>query len=322
MKAIMHDGHVGPDQLEVRDVDAPTAADDEVLVDVRAASVNPADWYMMVGEPYILRLATALRPPRNAIPGRAIAGRVSAVGASVTAFQPGDEVIAEITAGGFAERVAVHEDLLAPKPSRLTFEEASAVPLAATTALQGLRDAGRIASGQHVLINGASGGVGTFAVQIAKARGAEVTGVCSARNVELVRSLGADHVVDHTREDFAATGQRYDVIFDLVGNRSLTDCRRALTPTGTLVLSAGRGNRWLGPIGRVAAAMVMTPFVSQRMSTLLARPGRADLVAVTELIETGAVTPVIDRNHKLHEVPDAMRYQGEGHVRGKIVITI
>lgn len=322
MQAIAHDGWGGPDRLEIRDVDAPTAADDEVLIAVHAASVNPADWFMMLGEPWMLRLGSALRPPRAAIPGRAVAGRVEAVGSGVTGFRPGDEVIAETAGGGFAELVAVRADRAAPKPSRLTFEEAATVPLAATTALQGLRDAGRLTAGHHVLINGASGGIGTFAVQIAAALGAEITAVCSARNLELVTALGADHVIDYASEDVTRTDRRFDVAFDLVGNHTLSDWLRVLPPGGTLVLSAGRGNRVVGPLGRVLAAVALSPFVAQRLVPLFARPGRADLVAVTELIETGAVTPVIDQAHTLERAAEAMRHQGEGHARGKTVVTV
>ena len=322
MMAITHDGWVGPDGLEVREVATPVVGDDQVLIAVHAASVNPADWYVMTGVPWMLRLGTALRPPRAAIPGRAVAGHVEAVVGAVTGLRPGDEVMAETNGGGFAELVAVRADRVAPKPWRLTFEQASAVPLAGTTALQGLRDVGRATPGHRVLINGASGGVGTFAVQIASALGAEVTGVCRTRNVDLVRSLGANHVIDRTQEDATASGRRYDVIFDLVGNHTVADLRHALTSDGTLVLSSGHGNRATGPVGRLLSAMAASPFVPQRLAPLFARPGRADLVAVTELIETGAVTPVIDRNHKLYEAADAMRHQGEGQARGKTVITV
>ena len=241
----------------------------------------------------------------------------------MTRFRPGDEVFANVETGGFAEYTCVPEGLLVPKPANLTFEQAAAVPLAALTALQGLRDAGQVQPGQKVLIIGASGGVGTFAVQIAKSFGAEVTGVCSSRNVEMVRSLGADHVIDYTREDFTQSQQTYDLIFQLAGTRSPSDCRRALTSKGTLVLSSGEsGGRWIGPVDRIIKAVVLSPFVSQKLGSFLAKPSKDDLQFLKELIEAGKVKPVIDRTYPLSEAPDAIRYLEEGHARGKVVITV
>jgi NADPH:quinone reductase-like Zn-dependent oxidoreductase len=251
-----------------------------------------------------------------------MAGEVEAVGKDVTRFRPGDEVYAEVDAGGFAEYVSVPEKLLGLKPANLTFEQAAAVPMTAVTALQALRDRGRIEAGQRVLINGASGGIGTFAVQIAKSYGAHVTGVCSTRNVDMVRSIGADDVVDYTREDFADGTRRFDLILDTVGNRSLSEYRRALTPKGTLVMIGGRGSRLLGPAGQLFRAMALSPFVSQRLLAILARPNREDLDVLKGLIEAGHVTPVIDRTYPLSEAPDAIRYLEGRHARGKVVVTV
>ncbi len=324
MKAIVQRRYGTTSALELEDVARPIVKAGEVLIRVRAASVNMGDWYCMRGEPYVVRLSSGLRRPRNAVQGRDAAGRVEAVGGDVTRFRPGDEVYAEVDTGSFAEYASVPEGLVALKPANLTFEQAAAVPVAAGAALQGLRDAGNVQPGQTVLVlvNGASGGVGTFAVQIAKALGAEVTGVCSTRNVNLVRSIGADHVIDYTQEDFTRSGQRYDLILDLVANHSLTDCRRALTPKGTLVLVSGNGGRWFGPMGRMVRALAVSPFVSQGLRPLAARPSRADLAVLRELIEAGAVTPAIDRAYPLSETAEAMRYVQEEHARGKVVITV
>jgi len=322
MKAIVQDKYGSPDVLELREIDQPVVKDDDVLVRVHAASVNPADWHLLTGTPYVARMASGLRKPKVQIPGLDMAGRVEAVGGNVTQFRPGDEVFGQ-NASAYAEYVCVPEDGIAPKPANLTFEQAAAIPVAGVTALQGLRDKGRLQPGQKVLIIGASGGVGTFAVQIAKAFGADVTGVCSTRNVDMVRSIGADHVIDYTQEDFTRSGQRYDLIFQLAGTRSPSDCRRALTSKGTLVLSSGEGGgRWLGPMGRIVSALVRSRFGSQKMVMWIAKPTKKDLVDLKELIEAGKVTPVIDRRYTLREVPEALRYQGERHTQGKTVITM
>jgi len=321
LKAITYHRYGSPDVLEFQEVDEPVAKDDEVLVRVRAVSVNPRDWHFMRGLPYVVR-PFGLRSPKDGVLGSDVAGQIEAVGRNVTRFRPGDEVFADVLTGGFAEYTGVSEDFLGLKPANLTFEQAAAVPLAALTALQGLRDHGRIRPGQKVLIIGASGGVGTFAVQIAKSFGADVTGVCSTRNLDMVRSLGADHVIDYTQEDFTQRGQKYDLILQLAGTRSPSDCRRALTPKGTLLLSSGESSgRWIGPIGRIIKALVLSPFVSQRLAPFEAKRSREDLQILKELIEAGKVTPVIDRTYSLSEVPEAIRHLEEGHARGKIVIT-
>lgn len=323
MKAIVQDEYGPPDVLELRQIDKPVVEDGQVLVRVHASSVNPADWHFMRGVPYIMRPQSGLGKPKNNVLGRDIAGRVEAVGKDVTRFRPGDEVFANVETGGFAEYTCVSEGLLAPKPANLTFEQAAAVPLAALTALQGLRDAGRLQREQKVLIIGASGGVGTFAVQIAKSFGADVTGVCSTRNLEMIRSLGADHVIDYTQDDFTQNGQKYDLILQLAGTRSPSECRRALTSKGTLVLSSGESDgRWLGPVDRIIKAVVLSPFVSQKLGTFLAKPNKEDLQFLKELIEAGKVTPVIDRTYSLPEVPEAIRYLEKGHARGKVVIAV
>jgi len=323
LKAITYHSYGSPDVLEFQDVDEPVVNDDQVLVRVRAASANPRDWHFMRGLPYIVRPQFGLRRPKSSGLGSDVAGQVEAVGKNVTRFRPDDEVFADVLTGGFAEYACVSEAVLELKPANLTFEQAAAVPLAALTALQGLRDHGRVQPGQKVLIIGASGGVGTFAVQIAKSFGADVTGVCSTRNVDLVRSIGADHVIDYTQEDFTQSGQKYDLILQLAGTRSPSDCRRALTSRGTLLLSSGESSgRWIGPIGRIIKAVVLSPFVSQRLAPFEAKPSREDLQAVKELIEAGKVSPVIDRTYPLSEVPEAIRYLEEGHARGKIVITV
>jgi NADPH:quinone reductase-like Zn-dependent oxidoreductase len=323
MKAIVQDKYGSPEVLELQEIAKPVVEDDEVLVRVRAASANPADWHFMRGLPYIMRPQSGLRRPKNSVLGRDIAGQVEAVGKDVTRFRPGDEVFGNPEGGGFAEYTSASEGSLGLKPPNLTFEQAAAVPLAALTALQGLRDHGNVQAGQKVLIVGASGGVGTFAVQIAKSFGADVTGVCSTRNLEMVRSLGADHVIDYTQDDFTQSGRKYDVIFQLAGSRSPSDWRRALTPKGTLVLSSGESSgRWIGPVDRIIKAAVLSPFVSQKLGTFLMKPTRDDLQFLKELIEAGKVTPVIDRTYPLSDVPEAIRYLEEGHARGKVVIAV
>ncbi|MEV4516204.1 NAD(P)-dependent alcohol dehydrogenase [Dactylosporangium sp. NPDC049525] len=326
MKAIVQDRYGPSDVLRFDELDPPVAADGELLVRVHAASVNARDWHVMRGDPYLARMAFGLRAPRVRVRGTDFAGRVEAVGAGVTRFRAGDEVFGEIDAA-FAEYVRVPADgVVERKPANLTFEQAAAMPLAANTALMGLRDAARVGSGQRVLINGASGGVGTFAVQLAKAFGAHVTGVCSTRNLELIRSLGADRVVDYTREDFTRDGAtRYDVVFDLVGNRSLADCRRVLTPTGTLVLSGGgvsEGGSLLGPIRLIARGRLASRFVRHRVLTLTAVPSRENLATLRELAESGAVVPVIDRTFPLSDAAEAVRYLEMDHARAKVVITV
>jgi NADPH:quinone reductase-like Zn-dependent oxidoreductase len=326
VKAIVRGRYGSPDVLELTEIDKPEPGDDEVLVRVHAASVNPADWHFLRGTPYIARLQLGLRKPKDRVLGCDVAGRVEAVGKDVTMFRPGDDVFGSPFMhglGAFAEYVCVPEDLLAPKPATLSFDHAAAVPLAASTALQGLRDHGRIEPGQRVLIIGASGGVGTFAVQIAKSFEAEVTGVCSTRNVDIARSLGADHIIDYTQEDFTKSGRNYDLIFQLAGTRSPSECRGALTPKGTLVLSSGESDgRWIGPVERIVKALVSSPFVSQKMVSFTVKPNKEDLQFLRQLIETGKLAPVIDRTYPLAEVPEAIRYLEEGHARGKVVITV
>jgi len=324
MKAIVYHEYGPPGVLKLEEVDTPVPAPDEVLVRVLGAAVNPGDWDVMHGTPYVLRLATGLRRPRNEVPGLAIAGRVEAVGSNVSESAPGDEVYAEIGSGGFAEYACVPEGAVAPKPSNLTFEEAAAVPVSGVTALQALRDIGRVQPGQSVLVNGASGGVGTFAVQVAKTLGADVTGVCSTTNADLVRSIGADHVVDYTREDFTRNGQQYDLILDNVGNRTLSELRRAISPNGMLIPNSNKGGgRWMGGfLRRAVQALVVSPFVSQRLRPFAATGKRADLVVLTGLIESGTVTPVIDRTYPLDQAAEALSHYGAGHARGKVIITM
>ena len=322
MKAIVNRKYGSPDELKLEEIDKPAPADDEVLVRVRAASVNPLDWHFMRGLPYLGRPMLGLRKPKRPILGVDAAGQVEAVGKNVTQFRPGDEVVGAGRSGSAAEYTCGSEKDFAPKSASLSFEQAAAIPIAGVTALQALRDQGRLQPAQSVLINGAAGGVGTFAVQIAKALGGDVTGVCSTRNIDLVRSLGADQVVDYTGEDFAQSGRRYDLVLDLVSNRSLSDLRRALSPKGTLVLSGGGGGRLLGPLPLILGALVRSPFVSQRMLTFLAKVHRESLVDLMELIEAGKVTPVIDRTYPLSEAPAAIRYLEAGHARGKVIITV
>ncbi|MGB3635567.1 MAG: NAD(P)-dependent alcohol dehydrogenase [Rubrobacteraceae bacterium] len=326
MKAFVNRQYGSPDVLELTEVEKPTPKDDEVLLKVRATSVNPADWHILRGDPYIARLQVGLRKPKFTILGCDVAGRVEAVGENVTTLQPGEEVFGSPFTSGFgafAEGVRIPEYLLAPKPDTLSFEQAAAVPLAALTALQGLRDHGGIGSGHKVLIVGASGGVGTFAVQIAKSFGAEVTGVCSTRNVDMVRSLGADHVIDYTKEDFTEGGQRYDLILQAAGTHSPSDCIRALTSKGTLLQLSGDSNgHWIGPVDRILKALVLSPFVSQKMMLFTVKPNKEDLQFLKQLIEAGTVTPLIDRIYPLSEIPEAIRYLEKGHARGKVVVTI
>jgi NADPH:quinone reductase-like Zn-dependent oxidoreductase len=331
MKAIVQDRYGSPDVLELRAVDTPVAGDDEVLVEVRAAAVNAYDWHIMRGDPYLARLAmpavTGLRGPTRKIRGRDFAGVVVAVGGNVTGFSPGDEVYGDLghRQGAFAEYVCVPEGQVDRKPANLTFEQAAAVPLAGNTALMGLRDVAEVQPGQRVLVNGASGGVGTFAVQIAKAYGAEVTAVCRTRNVELVRDLGADHVVDYTRADFTRAGQRHDVVFDLVGNRSLTALRRALTPRGTLIVSGGgvsEGGSVVGPMGLMIRSRLLGAFLRQRLVVLSEVPSSRNLAALRELVESGKVVPAVDRTYPLCEVSEAIRYVEDEHARAKVVISV
>ncbi|HEV3460479.1 MAG TPA: NAD(P)-dependent alcohol dehydrogenase [Candidatus Dormibacteraeota bacterium] len=325
MKAIVQEAYGSPDVLEFRDIDKPVIGANDVLVRVRAAGVNPADWALVGGLPYIARPLYGMGKPKNPVRGTDVAGEVEAVGASVTRFRPGDEVFgwSGHLGGAFAEYVSVSEDALVTKPAKLTFEQAAAVPMAGTVALLAVRDHGKVQAGQKVLINGASGGIGSFAVQIANALGAEVTGVCSTRNMDLVRSIGAEHVIDYTKVDFTRTGQRYDFILDNVANRSLSDLRRALTPKGTLVPNGGGfDHRWMASGGRLIRAKVSFAFVRQSVRTFIASSKQQNLVALKELVEAGKIRPVIDRTYALNETPQAIAYVGQGHARGKVVITV
>jgi NADPH:quinone reductase-like Zn-dependent oxidoreductase len=325
IKAIIYTKYGSPDVLQLKDVEKPAPQDNEVLVKVHAASANPADWHLMRAEPFLARLANGLLKPKNTRLGADVAGRVEAVGSNVTQFQVGDDVFGSLplhSLGGFAEYVCAKEEALALKPAQLTFEQAAAVPLAAFTALQGLRDKGQIQQGQKVLINGASGGVGTFAVQIAKAFGAaEVTGVCSTRNLEMVRSIGADHVIDYTQADFTQTGQHYDLIFDAVGNRSVSDYQRALNPNGICAIAG------FTTLSRLFEHMLLGAWVSKTGSKKIglmetAKANKKDLLFIKELLEAGKVVPVIDRRYPLAETADAIRYLEAGHAKGKVVITV
>ncbi|MCH7502025.1 MAG: NAD(P)-dependent alcohol dehydrogenase [Proteobacteria bacterium] len=322
MKAIVYRCYGSADVLGFEDVEKPTPADDEVLVKVVAASVNPLDWHYMRGSPYFMRLGIGLGAPNDTSLGVDFAGTVEAIGRNVKRFKPGDEVFGG-TSGAFAEYVTVREDrALALKPANMTFEQSASVPIAGITALQALRDKGKIAPGKKVLINGASGGVGTFAVQIAKSFGAEVTGVCSTRNVEMVRSIGADHVIDYTQEDYTRSGQRYDLIIDNVGNHSLSANRRVLNSDGIFVIVGGPKGNWLKPLMNPIKALVFSPFVGQEFVMILAKLRKDDLAILSDLMQAGKVTPVIDRRYRLSEVPAAIRYSEEGHARGKIVIDL
>ncbi|MER7457383.1 NAD(P)-dependent alcohol dehydrogenase [Micromonospora sp. NPDC126480] len=327
MKAIVQDRYGPPETLQLADVDPPVPAADEVLVRVEAAALNAYDWHVMRGDPRLARLSLGRSRPRARIRGRDFAGRVEAVGTDVHQVRTGDAVFGDLgdANGAFAEYVCVPAALVAPKPANLTPQQAAALPLAGITALMGLRDAGRVEPGQRVLVNGASGGVGTLAVQLAKIHGATVTGVCSTRNVDLVRSLGADDVVDYTRDDFTHGAGRHDVVFDLVGNRSLTALRRALAPAGTLVLSGGgvyRGGSLVGPVWLIARGRLLAPFIRHRVVVLDTGPSRQHLEALRGYAEAGRLTPVIDRTYPLHEVPQAVRYLEGEHARAKVVITI
>src|SRR6202047_4302083 len=323
MKAIVYTSYGSPAVLRCEGIEKPTAGDDEVLIRVRAAAVNPFDWHLMRGLPYFLRMMAGLRRPKDTRLGVDVAGEVAAAGKNVTSFRPGDEVFGTCR-GAFAEYARTRDSALVTKPGSVTFEQAAAAPLAALTALQGLRDEGQIRSGQRVLINGAAGGVGTFAVQIAKAFGADVTGVCSTRNVEMVRSIGADRVVDYTREDFTTNGQRYDLILDAVGNHSFSERRRILTPNGICVL-AGVGGAGLHPgmlarVGRNFWNAFLSNFSKQKFVFYIAILTKDDLNVLRDLMESGKVAPVIDRTYKISETQDALRYLEEGHARGKVVI--
>lgn len=323
MKAILAPRYGSPDVLRLEAVEKPTPGDDEVLIEVHAAGLNAADWHLLRADPPLVRLmGFGLLKPKNEILGADVAGVVEAVGSDVTAFEPGDDVFGDLSAcghGGFAEYVCAPEEALAPKPSNSTFEEAAAVPVAAVTALQGLRDEGGIRRGQRVLVTGASGGVGTFAVQLARSFGAEVTGVCSTGKVDLVRSIGADHVVDYTREDYTKRGERYDLILDAGGYRSIFDCRRALRSDGTYEFVGGSTRR-------LFEAMLLGPALSmidgRTMGGVMAEPNREDLIELRGLVEAGEVVPVIDRHFPLEEVPDAIRYLEGGHARGKVGVTV
>ncbi|MFD7439747.1 NAD(P)-dependent alcohol dehydrogenase [Streptomyces sp. NPDC059909] len=323
MKAIVHDTYGSSDVLELRDIDKPSAGEGDVLVRVHAAAVDAGVWHLMTGLPYLLRLmGYGLRAPKVRVRGREVAGRVEAVGAGVTRFRPGDEVFG-ICEGSFAEYASAPEDRFVPKPANLTLEQAAAVPMSALTALQALRDVGRVQPGQKVLIIGAAGGVGTFAVQLAKAFGAEVTGVCSTTKTDLVRSIGADDVIDYTREDVTDGTRHYDLVVDTAGNRPLSRLRRALAPRGTLVIVGGEGGgRWFGGTDRVLRAVMLSPFVRHKLRGLVSVERHEDLQTLRELIEAGKVAPVVDATYPLSEAPEAIRYLQGGNARGKVVITV
>ncbi|MGC1322830.1 MAG: NAD(P)-dependent alcohol dehydrogenase [Candidatus Udaeobacter sp.] len=325
MKAIVYCDY-GLGNLKLKDIEKPVPNGDQVLVKVHAASVNPYDWHFIEGTPKIMRaMGVGLRRPKDTRLGVDFAGTVEGVGKNVTQFKPGDEVFGG-RGGAFAEYVCPHATrAVALKPSNVTFEQAASVNIAGITALQALRDKGKIQPGQKVLINGASGGVGTFAVQIAKSLGADVTGVCSTRNIDLVQSLGADHVIDYTKEDFAKGDGRYDVILDNVPNHSLSEIRRVLNPKGKYVLIGGGGpndNTWIGPFGRIIHIGALSPFISQQMGMMMADANQKDLTVLADMMQTGKLKPVIDRTYKLEQVPDAVRYVEQGHARGKVVITV
>jgi NADPH:quinone reductase-like Zn-dependent oxidoreductase len=323
MKAIVYRCYGSPDVLKLEDIAKPAPTEDRMLVKVRAASVNPLDWHYMRGEPYLMRADSGMGAPSNIHMGVDFAGTVESVGKNVKRFKPGDEVFGGRN-GAFAEYVSVAENgSVAIKPANLTFEQAAAVPIAAITALQALRDKGKLQAGQAVLINGASGGVGTFAVQIAKSYGAKVTGVCSTRNVAMVRSIGADQVIDYTQEDFTKGSQLYDLIIDTVGTHSLSEYRHVMTPHGALVIVGSQDKGpWLGPLSGAIDALLYSPFVSQKFIFILAEMNQDDLGTLRDLMQAGKVTPVIDRHYALSEVPEAIRYLEQGHARGKVVITM
>src|SRR6266516_4063290 len=322
MQAIVQDTYGAADVWRVEEIALPEIAGNEVLVKVHAAGLDRGTWHLMAGQPYLMRLmGYGLRTPKNRVPGLDVAGTVVAAGAEVTRFAAGDEVFG-ISQGSFAEYACARPDKLVRKPAGLTFAQAAVVAVSGLNALRGLRDAGRLRPGQHVLITGASGGVGTYAVQIAKALGAQVTGVCSTAKTDLVTSIGADHVLDYTRDDFADGSQRYDLILDIGGNSPLSRLRRALTPAGTLVIAGGEdGGRWTG-MGRQLRALARSPFTRQRLTMLISRQRHADLETLARLIEAGQLTPVIGQTYPLHQAPDAMRHLQAGHARGKLVITV
>ena len=322
MQAIVYECYGGPDVLTQKNVEVPSLKDDEILVKVKAASVNPLDWHYMRGSPYLMRFDTGLGAPDDISLGVDFAGVVESVGANVQSFKVGDGVYGGAD-GAFAEYVKFREGRsVTHKPAAATFEQAAAMPIAALTALQGLRDSGKLKSGQSVLINGSSGGVGTFAVQIAKSMGAEVTGVCSTRNIEMVLGLGADHVVDYKKEDFVTSGEQYDLIMDNVGNRSIAEYLKVLKPNGILVMIGGSKGDWLGPLKNILMAQLYAPFVNQELEFMIAEFNIADLDKLAELVQSGQVKPVIDRRYSLSEVPDAIRYSESGRARGKILITM
>ena len=322
MQAITFTQYGAPTVLSLDRAPVPSVEDHQVLVRVQAASVNPLDWHSIRGLPYLVRLQAGLRRPKRPVPGADVAGVVEAVGKDATRLRVGDEVFGQVP-GSFAEYAATSEKNLARKPPSLSFEEAAAVPVAGLTALQGLRDKGQIQAGHKVLVNGASGGVGTMTVQIAKALGAEVTGVCSGRNAELVRSIGADHVVDYTQTDFTELDDKFDIIYEAVGNRTPAECRKVMTRNGEFVGvgADGMGN-WIGPLTHMGRIAIASVFGSQHMSSLLARAGYEDLETIGAMIEAGDLKPIIDRTYPLAQVPEAVAYLEEGHARGKVVITI
>jgi len=322
MQAIVYRCYGSADVLQLEDVAKPAIENDEVLVRVQAASVNPLDWHYMRGEPYFMRMSSGIGAPADTRIGVDFAGTVEAVGNDVRRFKVGDEVFGGKT-GAFAEYVALREDgAIARKPASMTFEQAATVPIAGITALQALRDLGQVKAGQKVLINGASGGVGTFAVQIAKSFGAEVTGVCSTRNVEMVLSIGADHVVDYTQEDFTESGKQYDVIVDNVGNHALSKYTDVLNPDGRFVIVGAQKGNWIGPLVNPLTALVLSPFVDQEFAMFIAELNQEDLTILGNLMQAGKVTPVVDSRYRLHDVPDAIRHSEDGHARGKIVIAV
>ena len=323
MKAMVYEEYGTPDVLELREIERPPVSDDGVLVRVQATSVNPVDWHMLTGLPRIARLEAGLRRPKRQVLGVDFAGTVEAVGRDVTQFRPGDEVFGARN-GALAEYVCARESrAIVTKPANVTFEQAAAVPVAAITALQALRDKGKIQTGDNVLVNGASGGVGTFAIQLAKSFGANLTAVCSTPNVETARSLGADRVIDYTQEDFTRTGQRYDLMIDIAGNRSWADCKRVLGAKATVVGVGGpKTNSWIGPMGDAIQLRLITLLGSRNAVFFLAKISKQNLLVLRELLESGEVTSVIDRRYTLAEAPDAFRYLGEGHARGKVVVTL
>jgi NADPH:quinone reductase-like Zn-dependent oxidoreductase len=322
MKAAVYRRYGPPNVIQINEVEKPVPNDNQVLIEVRAASVNPYDWHFMRGTPYLVRIIAGLRKPKDTRLGVDVAGQVEAVGMNVTQFKPGDKVFGSCR-GAFAEYACASESAVVLKPDNVTFEQAASVPIAAFTALQGLRDKGQVQPGQKVLVNGAGGGVGTFAVQIARSFGADVTGVCSTGKADMVRSIGANRVIDYTQEDFTKSGQRYDVFFDAVGNHSLSACRRVLNLKGIYVGAGGTSDPWMiGPLTHMIAAFGLSRFGSQKFVGLLARNRQDDLKTMRELVESGKVIPVIDRRYRLSEVPEAIGYLEEGHARGKVVISL